>query len=212
MQLLDKRCLWDASILVCCNKGYIQHRYIEGKYHIFVQAFETGSKANIWWGLLNTCLKVRKNICYLYRQYTYIVYPAISKGPKQFLISTEISRNRRRLKRTVFRNVTLTSALYYYRFLPFPHHESNEPPRWWLQDEEWYLNHKFVKSVTDNPRQHVIYSGGGGGIDSLCAIHVVFQRLLFIGGPLLHLDTVGHSLEVKIANPKTVVSKYESLG
>jgi hypothetical protein len=99
MQPLDKRCLWDGSILVCCNRGYIQHRYIEGKYNVFVQAFETGSKTNIWWGLLNTCLWVSRNICYLYRQYTYIVYPAISKGPKQFLIFTEISRNRRRSKR-----------------------------------------------------------------------------------------------------------------
>lgn len=44
MQPLDKR----GSILVCCNRGYIQHRYIEGKYNAFVQAFETGSKTNIW--------------------------------------------------------------------------------------------------------------------------------------------------------------------
>lgn len=58
----------------------------------------------------------------------------------------------------VFMNVIFTSALCYYRFLLFAHHESNEPPRWWLQDEEWYLNHKFVKSVTDN--QHVIYCWG----------------------------------------------------
>ena len=68
-------------------KIYRQYIYITGKYkNLFVQAFETGRKANIWRALL-PCFVVSANKFYIFRQFTYFVFILhCQKAPKQLPI------------------------------------------------------------------------------------------------------------------------------